>query len=114
MVVVVVVGMLTMVLVFMVVMVVMRRKTFTGVSFASSPDFWPCQILDTLNRHDKKKNSIQKKMYSIFLIEKYLFFAASIGAKEPIKGNMHRSVVAVEVLEYEVNIMMKKKKNTKK
>ena len=52
-------------------------------------------------------------MYSIFLIEKYLFFAASIGAKEPIKGNMHRSVVAVEVLEYEVNIMMKKKKNTK-
>ena len=53
-------------------------------------------------------------MYSIFLIEKYLFFAASIGAKEPIKGNMHRSVVAVEVLEYEVNMTKKKKNKNKK
>ena len=62
MVMVVVVGRRTMVLVFMVVMMVMRRKTFTGVSFASSPDFWPCQIFDTLNRHNKKKNNIQKKI----------------------------------------------------
>ena len=62
MVMVVVVGRRTMVLVFMLVMMVMRRKTFTGVSFASSPDFWPCQIFDTLNRHNKKKNNIQKKI----------------------------------------------------
>ena len=60
-VVVVIVGMITMVLVFMVVMVVMMRKTFTGVSFASSPDFWPCQILDTLNRHNKKEGQHTEK-----------------------------------------------------
>ena len=61
MVMVVVVGRRTMVLVFMVVMMVMRRKTFTGVSFASSPDFWPCQIFDTLNKHNKKEEQPTEK-----------------------------------------------------
>ena len=56
----------------------------------------------------KKDEQHIEKTHSFF-IEKYLFFAASIGAKEPIKGNMHRPVVAVEVLEYEVNMMKKKK-----
>ena len=70
MVMVVVVGRRTMVLVFMVVMMVMRRKTFTGVSFASSPDFWPCQIFDTLNRHNKKEEQhTEKDCIQYFLLK---------------------------------------------